>query len=104
MFGLLQSGLIVIGALHVFPSSVERTISILVQPRKETCVYVKYMWCGLAGSTAIDGLSANSVLPSSASTCCGSLQVFPPSVENDIDGPINALRTPNARGFKIHAY
>ena len=104
IFGLLQSELIAAGTLHVFPPSVERTISTLVQNKAEACVYVKNIRCGFAGSTASDGLSASSVLPSSETACCGSLHVFPPFAENDTDGPMSGVKPSDAMVFKIDAY
>jgi hypothetical protein len=44
--------------------------------------------CGFVGSTASQGLSASCVVPLSEATCSGLLQVLPPSLENDTDGPM----------------
>src|ERR1700720_1969053 len=69
-----------------------------------TCVYVKYMRCGLVGSTASEGLSATCVVPSSETICRGSLQVLPASVEKEMEGPISGFIPSGVVECKIETY
>src|ERR1700756_156917 len=59
---------------------------------------------GLVGSTAREGLSASSVLPSRETICCGAVQVLPASVEKEMEGPMMKSKPSGVVVLRMETY